>query len=159
MPRNMSFSLTTQQMHLGAKVVTRRLGWSNLKPGDVVCAVEKGMGLKKGEKVKRIGLIEVVSVSREPLSRVNKVECLREGFPDMAPAEFIDMFCQTNRCTPDTLVNRIAFKRLYEVPPPDMVGKVWVLSAEEPCQDCEQEIRSYNQRRRLHALAPGDKLW
>jgi len=114
MPRNMSFSITTKQMYQGEKIVTRRLGWSHLKVGDIVCAVEKGMGLKKGEKVKKIGLIEIVSVTREPLSRVTFTECVREGFPDMSPDEFIAMFCRANKCTPDTQVNRIGFMRHYE---------------------------------------------
>jgi hypothetical protein len=52
--RNMSFSLTTPQVYAGTKTVTRRLGWRFAKAGQRVCAVEKGMGLKKGEKVKRI---------------------------------------------------------------------------------------------------------
>jgi hypothetical protein len=117
MPRNMSFSITTQQMYEGSKVVTRRLGWDNLKPGNVIYAVEKGMGLKKGEKVKKIGLIEIISVIREPLSRVTYAECVREGFPEMTPDEFIAMFCRANKCTPDTMVNRIAFMRRYEAQP------------------------------------------
>lgn len=71
--RNMSFSITTKQMYAGTKDVTRRLGWWNLKVGDVVMAVEKGMGLKKGEKVKRIYPIEIVSVSREPLQYITAV--------------------------------------------------------------------------------------
>ncbi len=52
--RNMSFMLTTQQMQDRTKDVTRRVGWWFLKPGDVIMAVEKGMGLKKGEKIKRM---------------------------------------------------------------------------------------------------------
>jgi len=101
-------------MYQGEKIVTRRLGWSHLKVGDIVCAVEKGMGLKKGDKVKKIGLIEIVSVTREPLSRVTYTECVREGFPEMNPDEFVSMFCRKNKCSPDTVVNRIGFMRLYE---------------------------------------------
>lgn len=63
--RNMSFMLTTQQMYDRTKDVTRRIGWWNLKPGDAVMAVEKGMGLKKGEKVKRIYPIRILSVGTE----------------------------------------------------------------------------------------------
>ena len=44
-----SFSLTTPQFRDGTKDVTRRLGWTFLKPGDRLCAVVKAMGLKKGE--------------------------------------------------------------------------------------------------------------
>ena len=122
MPRNMSFSITTQQMYEGTKSVTRRLGWSHLKAGDIVCAVEKGMGLKKGEQVKRIGLIKINSVLLEQLSQVIEAECFLEGFPDMRPAEFISMFCNANKCTPDTLVKRIAFSCLYELLPAKQSG-------------------------------------
>lgn len=31
--RNMSFSMTTEQMYQQTQTVTRRLGWSFLKPG------------------------------------------------------------------------------------------------------------------------------
>jgi len=114
MPKNMSFSITTSQMYEGTKDVTRRLGWSSLKAGDIVCAVEKGMGLKKGEKVKRIGLIEIVSVTQEQLWKITKADVIREGFPEMTASEFIDMFCDTHKCTMYQWVNRIEFKRLYE---------------------------------------------
>lgn len=65
--RNMSFMLTTPQMYSGTKKVTRRIGWWNLKPGDVVMAVEKGMGLKKGEKVVQIYQIMIVETRPETL--------------------------------------------------------------------------------------------
>ena len=54
MARNMSFAITTSQVRDRSKTVTRRLGWRFLKRGDVVCAVVKNMGLKKGEKVQRL---------------------------------------------------------------------------------------------------------
>jgi len=53
MPRNMSFMLTTAQYCARTKDVTRRLGWANLKPGDMFNGVEKAMGLKKGEKINK----------------------------------------------------------------------------------------------------------
>jgi len=114
MPKNMSFAITTRQMYEGTKDVTRRLGWSTLDAGDIVCAVEKGMGLKKNEKVRRIGLIEIVSVTQEPLWKITKADVVREGFPEMTAAEFVDMFCATHKCTMYQLVNRIEFRRLYE---------------------------------------------
>jgi hypothetical protein len=114
MPKNMSFSITTRQMYEGTKDVTRRLGWSSLNAGDIVYAVEKGTGLKKGEKIRRIGLIEIVSVSQEPLWKITKADVIREGFPEMNAAEFVDMFCATHKCTMYQWVNRIEFKHLYE---------------------------------------------
>jgi hypothetical protein len=53
MPRNMSFMLTTEQVRNQTKDVTRRLKWLFLKSGDILNAVVKGIGLKKGETVKR----------------------------------------------------------------------------------------------------------
>lgn len=115
MPRNMSFSMTTEAARKREKDVTRRLGWWHLKPGDVVQQVEKAMGLKKGETIKKIHLIRVVSAEAEPLIGFyvhGPDECRREGFPEMAPDEFIDMFCRHNRVTSDTIVNRIVFEYL-----------------------------------------------
>lgn len=117
MPRHMSFSMTTEAVRRREKTVTRRLGWSDLKPGTLLWAVEKGMGLKKGEKVKKICQIRVVSVTREPVADIwenplygGQHECWREGFPGLSPFDFIEMFCQANGCHEDDLVNRIEFE-------------------------------------------------
>ena len=61
MPRNMSFALTTNQVKKKEKTVTRRCGWWFLKPGDVVNAVEKSMGLKKGEKIARVATLATLT--------------------------------------------------------------------------------------------------
>jgi len=110
----MSFMLTTSQMLEETKVVTRRLGWWNLKAGDVVMAVEKGMGLKKGEKVRRLYPIRVVSVRSEILAHISEEDVLLEGFPNMLPHEFVSMFMDTHSCGPFEVVNRIEFRRLRE---------------------------------------------
>ncbi|MDR0843037.1 MAG: hypothetical protein LBP68_06435 [Acidobacteriota bacterium] len=114
--RNISFSLTTPQFVAGDKTVTRRLGWKFLKPGDRLMAVEKAQGLRKGEKVKRLGVIEVVGVRREPLRSIayGAGETAREGFPHMTPAEFVAFFCVANKCESDTEVTRISFRKLGE---------------------------------------------
>jgi hypothetical protein len=119
MPRHISFFLTTRQFGDGTKDVTRRLGWAALREGAILEAVEKAQGLKKGEKVRRLGRIRVTSVGREPLGRLTddlaygREECRREGFPRMTPAEFVAFFCSTHRgCTPETAVTRIAFERV-----------------------------------------------
>ena len=122
MPRHMSFSLTTQQIQYGSKTVTRRLGWQDLQPGELLWAVEKAQGLKKGERVKRIRMIRARSVSREPLDRLLPgrpyslhpidawLEVCREGFPSLSPADFVAMFCKANRCAADVVVTRITFE-------------------------------------------------
>ena len=119
--RHMSFALTTPQILARTKTVTRRLGWTFLKPGDLIQAVEKGMGLKKGEQVKRLAVLRVDNVRREPLTRLledtrfyGPLEVRKEGFTDLrflSVNEFVEMFCRTHKgCTPDTEVTRIEFE-------------------------------------------------
>lgn len=108
--RNISFSLTTPQFRDRTKTVTRRLGWAQVKPGDRLCAVVKGMGLKPGEKVERLGIIEIVDVRSEQIAAMTDADCAREGFPEMLAAQFVAMFCQNMRCDPSRIVQRIEFK-------------------------------------------------
>lgn len=111
--RNMSFMLTTEQFKNRTKIVTRRLGWWFLEHGDTVQAVEKGMGLKKGETVVKLGLIYIISTHPQQLDLITEKEVAREGFPGKSPEWFIDMFCKSHKkCTPQTLVNRIYFSYL-----------------------------------------------
>jgi hypothetical protein len=113
--RNMSFSMTTEAVRRHEKTVTRRLGWWNLQPGTILQAVEKAQGLRKGEHVKPICLIRVVSVTREPLDsiidRYDYRETTREGFPELSSYGFIGMFVRANHCPYyDVSVNRIEFE-------------------------------------------------
>lgn len=114
--RNISFALTTDQIRQQTKTVTRRLGWANLKVGSLLQPVVKGMGLKKGETVERIGgPIRVVRVHRERLDEMEggwsgDHEAALEGFPSMSSRQFIDMFCEHNGCEPKTEVTRIEFE-------------------------------------------------
>ena len=110
MPRNMSFAMTTPQFKARTKDVTRRFGWWFLRPGDVLCGVEKAMGLQKGEKIVRLGLIRVVSTRPEPLNAITPEECVREGFPEMQPADFVAMLCRHYRCDSGKTVNRIEYQ-------------------------------------------------
>lgn len=110
--RNISFSLTTPQFIAGTKTVTRRFGWWQLKPGDRLMAVEKAMGLKRGEKVKKLGIIEIVSVRKERLDAITDEDCEKEGFPDWIAPQFIDFLSGNRACEPYELVNRIEFKKV-----------------------------------------------
>lgn len=100
--RNMSFMLTTEQVRKRTKTVTRRVGWTFLKPGDLIRAVEKCQGLKKGESMKALAVLRVESVTRERLDRMEseaiygQQECVAEGFPQLSPMEFVSMFCATH---------------------------------------------------------------
>jgi hypothetical protein len=108
--RNMSFSATTAQFRARTKTVTRRLGWAALKPGMVVMAVEKAQGLKKGEHVVKLGPIRITEAWPEPLDVIDQADVIAEGFPELTTEQFVHFFCEYNGCTPDTIVNRIAFE-------------------------------------------------
>lgn len=110
MPRNMSFSITTEQMYSRTKSVTRRTGWTDLKPATEITAVEKAMGLRKGDKIRKICRIWILSNTREKLNDITKDEVVKEGFPDMTPDEFVKMYCKHNKCSPEQIVNRIEFQ-------------------------------------------------
>jgi len=122
MPRNISFSLTTQQVRDKTKTVTRRMGWWNLKEGEILNACVKCMGLKPGEKIEVICQIRVISTRREKLNRM--MEDLNYGFDEVKkegfgegeinrPSAFIHFFCASHKgCTPDSAVNRIEFSYL-----------------------------------------------
>ena len=111
MPRRISFYMTPVQFLDGSKDVTRRLGWGSLKAGDKLTGVRKCMGLKKGETQEVFGDLEVLSVRREPLSAITDDDVDREGFPGKGCAWFIEKFCRSMRCDPDTEVTRIEFRR------------------------------------------------
>ena len=114
--RHMSFMLTTRQVREGTKDVTRRVGWWFLRPGDVLWAVEKAQGLKKGERVTRIRRIRIISTRRERLDQMTQDpaygvdEVRREGFAgEMTPSDFVAFFSSTMGCAPADDVNRIEF--------------------------------------------------
>lgn len=115
MPRHMSFAKTIDQVRAGTKTVTRRRSWTTLRPGDIFCAVEKAMGLKSGEHVKRLGLFQVVDVYQLPLDAIDPTDVVREGFPEMSPAQFVDFFCDQFGGARQQIVTRIEFAP-YEPP-------------------------------------------
>lgn len=113
--RNMSFALTKQQVRAKIKTVTRRIGWANLKPGERFQMVEKCQGLKLGEKIKPLGIAECVSNEFQELAWIKDMpygsdEVAKEGFPEMTPEEFVNMFCKHMKCDAWQPVRRIEFK-------------------------------------------------
>ena len=109
MPRNMSFALTIEQIKHREKTVTRRIGWGFLKAGDIINAVEKTMGLKKGEQIKCLSQLRIVSVRQEPLNSITQDDVIKEGF-NYTPQEFVDMLIKQYKCQPNEIVNRIEFE-------------------------------------------------
>lgn len=98
--RRMSFAKTTQQMHNRTKTVTRRHvdTWKHLKTGDRLMAIEKGQGLKKGERQVRV----------EPLHEITPNDIALEGFPGLSFWEFKENFPGPV----NQLVRRIELKHL-----------------------------------------------
>jgi hypothetical protein len=117
--------LTSAQILERSKFVTRRVGWLQAKPGDLLQPVLKGMGLRPGEKIQRLGNpILLIDVRREPLNDMThfpdygKEECALEGFPDMHPEEFVAMFRDSHKgCHGHTIVTRIQFTYTEEPQP------------------------------------------
>ena len=123
--RNISFALTTEQIKNQTKTVTRRLGWKSLQPGTLLQPVVKAQGLKKGEKVEKIGdPIRIVSVRRERLSKLvssdvrwARREVIAEGFPHMTHFEFFGFFSKSHGAKSEEqalkmVVTRIEFEYL-----------------------------------------------
>lgn len=114
--RNISFMLTTPQFLDRSKTVTRRNGWRFLKIDERLQGVEKSQGLGKGGKIKRLGVIKVIDLRPEPLSHMlddleyGREECVREGFSEMSPNQFVAMFLKSHRgVTVETELSRIVF--------------------------------------------------
>lgn len=94
MSRRMSCSMTIDAVRNQTKTVTRRHvdTWRDLKPGDRLTLIEKGMGLPKGAKQVVLAEVEIVTVDVEPLYLVDDAECDREGLPELMPVEFMVMW-------------------------------------------------------------------
>lgn len=116
--RNMSFALTSVQVLDQSKDVTRRLNWLHLRAGEIIQPVRKAMGLRRGEKIDKLGPpVRVLAVDREPLRAIavdrgdlGWTETRREGFQGMHPDAFVLFFCDTHKgCRPDTVITRIEF--------------------------------------------------
>lgn len=124
--RNMSFALTTEQVMNQSKTVTRRFGWWNLKPWDLVQPVKKSMGLKKGEQIEKLGPpLRVLNTRVEPLAAIRNQpeDVAKEGFPNWTVDQFLDMLNRHyGRLDPNKLTNRIEFE--YTEGTPD-TGPAW----------------------------------
>jgi len=115
--RNISFAMTTAQIRARFKTVTRRWGWENLKAGTHLMAVEKGMGLKKGETIVRLVEIVVLDVRRERLDKMARdaeygsMEMRLEGYPFGLhdPKAFVEKLAKEGGKKPSDMITRIEF--------------------------------------------------
>lgn len=109
--RRMAFSLTKDAILSQRKTVTRRQGWANLQSGMLIQPIEKGMGLKKGEKQKLLGgPIRVRNVRMEPIEAITKEDVIAEGFGGFTPEQFISIYCKANKVKPYDKCVRIEFE-------------------------------------------------
>jgi hypothetical protein len=106
----MSVALTEDAVRARRKTVTRRIGWTFLRPGDRLTLCRKVMGRQAGEPLVRIAEVEVVSVRREPLYEITPADVVAEGFAGKTTSEFVDFFCQHMGCAPSTAVTRIEWR-------------------------------------------------
>lgn len=115
---NMAFSKSIQAMREFRKTVTRRYGWANVKPAQIVQAVEKGQGIPRGEHVVPIHEIQLLTPRWERADLMitdqayGEREVILEGFPELSPKEFVQMLCEMNKKRPDELVHRLEFRHL-----------------------------------------------
>lgn len=119
MPRLMSVAFTEQQVRDRTKTVTRRKGWTFLRPGDRLTLCRKVMGRKSGEPLVRIAEVEIVTVWREPLCHLyddpeyGRTEMELEGFPGLDPVEFIRAyFVKAQKMHAHDVVTRIGWRFL-----------------------------------------------
>lgn len=97
--KRMACSMTIDAVRARTKTVTRRhVGtWRDLKVGDHLTLIEKGRGLKKGEKQVALAQVVVVNVRVERLGFVAfPNELAAEGFPDMSAEEFAIMWLRSH---------------------------------------------------------------
>lgn len=116
----MSVSLTLGAVQTRIKTVTRRHvhTWRNLKPGDQLTLIEKGMGLPKGAKQVVVARVEVVSVRVETIDQVTVQEVAREGLGNMSPTDFIAFWLKSHKYDSDQLqapCRRIEWRYLDEI--------------------------------------------
>lgn len=162
MPRNISYALTTKQFRDRSKDVTRRLGWKNVKVGEILNGCVKCMGLKPGEQIERLGRIRVVSARREPLSRMitdpdyGKEEARREGFPNMTGAQFVEMFCKHMRVDADEVVTRIEYEYIDPVEPTIPTIAEWLEGWEANVEAGQSTISRDEAERRYYEKYPRD---
>lgn len=118
----MSFALTVRHVINRSKTVTWRVGWSWLQPGTLLQPVLKAQGLKKGERVTKIGPpIRVLSVTPERLDalryqplEVQRAELAREGVSRTCDTwqDFMTRYFHSQGVKVDQVLTRIEFEYL-----------------------------------------------
>lgn len=109
--RNISVAITKEQVRARSKTVTRRKGWLFVKVGELLQPVDRTMGFKRGQRPKKIGgPVRVLNVRRERLYHITPDECAKEGFPELTPDQFIELYCKANGGDENQEVTRIEWR-------------------------------------------------
>jgi hypothetical protein len=122
----MSVAYTADAVIERRKTVTRRIGWTFLKPGDTLTLCRKVQGRRRRdgtvEPLERLAEVEVLSVTREPLEWLYRDdepgsyardEVDAEGFPDLSPREFVRrFFLDAQKLDLSTEVTRVEWRYL-----------------------------------------------
>lgn len=116
MSRRMSCSMTIDAVRARTKTVTRRHvdTWKDLKAGDRLTLIEKGMGLAKGERQVVLAEVEIVDVRVESIGHVTfeKRATRHEGLPHMETAEFIAFWLKGHGYPADASPGMIPCRRI-----------------------------------------------
>lgn len=117
MARLMSVAFTEAAVRERRKTVTRRKGWTFLKPGDRLTLCRKVMGRRNGEPLVRVAEVEVVSVCREHLHNMTldptygRKEVELEGCAPMSPEDFVYQYFEHKQGIPrNTEITRIEWR-------------------------------------------------
>jgi hypothetical protein len=101
----MACSMTIPAVKDRTKTVTRRHvdTWKNLRPGDRLTLIEKGMGLPKGAKQVVLAEVEIVDVRIERIADVfDEADATRaEGLGHMSAREFVEFWLAGHGHRPD----------------------------------------------------------
>ena len=98
MSRRMSCAITVDAVRTRTKTETRRHvdSWRTLTAGDRLTLIEKGMGLKKGDRQVKLADVVVTNVRVEPLSAMTEEACTAEGFPGWTVERFAAMWLSSH---------------------------------------------------------------
>ena len=128
----MSFSLTKEAIIGQRKTVTRRQGWAKLKVGSIIQPIEKGMGLKKGEKQKLLGCpIIITSIEEEAIEEITIDDVACEGFDGFTTEQFIAMYCKANKVKPSEMCRVIRFEYVEKLELHDAAYQEYLLTHSE----------------------------
>ena len=80
--------MTLDAVRAGTKTETRRRAesWKTLRPGDRLALIEKGMGLRKGERQVIVRYVEITEVDVIPLAPMSWLDVIAEGLEAEARA-------------------------------------------------------------------------